>query len=180
MVFTSGRRSSVQRCRSDVKIDLDAARATALLRAEHKQETSSLQHRVDRLTALVGMPGFVAVLTTAIVLWISLNIRAGIIGLKPVDPPPFVWLQDAITTAALYVATLILTTQRREEKLSSQREQLLLELAIANDQKSSKIIELLEESRCDNPAVINRVDDEARTMSTPFDHRSVMGAIKGA
>jgi hypothetical protein len=44
----------------------------------------------------------------------------------------------------------------------------------------SKIIELLEESRRENPAAIDRIDDEARTMSTPFDHRSVMGAIKGA
>jgi uncharacterized membrane protein len=105
---------------------------------------------------------------------------SGIIGLRPIDPPPFVWLQDAITTGAPYVATLILTTQRREEKLSSQREQLLLELAIANDQKSSKIIELLEESRRDNPTAIDRTDDEARTMSMPFDHRSVLGAIKGA
>ena len=158
----------------------DAARATALLRAEHKQETSTLQHGVDRLTALVGLPGFVAVLTILIIMWIGLNILTGIIGLRPVDPPPFVWLQDAITTGALYIATLILTTQRREEELSSQREQLLLELAIANDQKSSKIIELLEESRRDNPTVIDRIDDEARTMSTPFDHRSVMGAIKGS
>jgi uncharacterized membrane protein len=143
----------------------------ALVRAEHKQETSTLQRGVDRLTALVGLLGFVAVLTTAIVLWIATNVLAGIIGLKPIDPPPFVWLQDAITTGALYVATLILTTQRREEKLSSQHEQLLLELAIANDEKSSKIIELLEESRRDNPTVIDRIDDEARTMSTPFDHR---------
>jgi hypothetical protein len=44
--------------------------------------------------------------------------------------------RSAITTGVLYVATLILATQRREEKLSSQREQLLLELAIANDQNS--------------------------------------------
>jgi uncharacterized membrane protein len=116
-----------------------AARATDLLRAEHKQETSRLQHGVDRLTALVGLPGFVAVLSTVIVLWIAINLLAGIIGLRPVDPPPFVWLQDAITTGALYVATLILTTQRREEKLSSQREQLLLEMAISNDQKCQKL-----------------------------------------
>jgi uncharacterized membrane protein len=55
-----------------------------------------------------------------------------------VDPPPFVWLQGAVTTGGLYVAILILTTQRREEKLSSQRGQLMLQLAILNDQKSSQ------------------------------------------
>jgi uncharacterized membrane protein len=54
-----------------------AARATALLRAEHKQETSRLQHGVDRVTALVGLPGFVAVLTTVIALWNATNVLAG-------------------------------------------------------------------------------------------------------
>jgi uncharacterized membrane protein len=153
---------------------------TAQLRAEHKQETSLLQYAVDRLTALVGLPGFAAVLTGAIILWIASNMLASFFGFRPIDPPPFVWLQGALTTGALYVATLILTTQRREEKLSSQREQLLLELAILNDKKSSKIIELLEELRRDNPTVTDRIDDEAHTMSTPSDHRSVMGAIKSA
>jgi uncharacterized membrane protein len=137
-----------------------------------------LQHAVDRVTALVGLPGFAAALTAAIVLWIAANLLASLFGLRPVDPPPFVWLQGALTTGALYVATLILTTQRREDKLSSQRAQLLLELAILNDKKFAKIIELLEESRRDNPALTDRIDDEARTMSTPSDHRSVMGAIK--
>jgi uncharacterized membrane protein len=88
---------------------------------------------VDRVTAIVGLPGFAAALTAAIILWIAANLLASLSGLRPVDPPPFVWLQGALTTGALYVATLVLTTQRREEKLSSQREQLLLELAILND-----------------------------------------------
>ena len=139
-----------------------------------------LQHAVDRLTALVGLPGFVAALAIAIVLWIAANILAGLFGLRPVDPPPFVWLQGAITTGALFVATLILTTQRREEQLSSQREQLLLELTIVNDQKSSKIIELLEALRRDHPTIADRIDKEAHTMSTPSDHRAVMDAIKDA
>jgi uncharacterized membrane protein len=156
----------------------EAARTTAQLRAEHKHETSLLQHAVDRLTALVGLPGFAALLTMSIALWMSTNVVARLLGLWVVDPPPFVWLQGAVTTGALYVAILILTTQRREEQLSSQRGQLMLELAILNDQKSSKIIELLEEFRRDNPMIADRIDNEARAMSTPSDHRAVMDAIK--
>jgi uncharacterized membrane protein len=95
-----------------------------------------------------------------------------------VDPPPFVWLQGAVTTGVLYLAILILTTQRREEQLSNQRGQLMLELATLNDQKSSKIIELLEEFRRDNPMIADHIDSEARAMSTPSDHRAVMDAIK--
>jgi uncharacterized membrane protein len=156
----------------------DTAGVTAQLRADHRHETTVLQRAVDRLTALVGLPDFVAVLTIAIVLWITFNMLARFFGLRAADPPPFVWLQGALTTGALYVATLILTTQRREEKLSGQRGQLLLELAILNDQKSSKIIKLLEELRSDNPVLTDRIDEEARTMSRPSNHRSVMGAIK--
>jgi uncharacterized membrane protein len=155
-----------------------AAQATAMLRAEHHQETSTLQLAVDRLTALVGLPGFVAALTGAILLWVAGNILAGVMDIRPADPPPFVWLQGAITTGALYVAALILTTQRRRDQLASHREQLALELAILNDQKASKIIELLEELRRDNPMLANRIDDNARAMSTPADHHSVLGAIK--
>jgi uncharacterized membrane protein len=158
--------------------DPDSARTTAQLRAEHKHETSLSQHAVDRLTAIVGLPGFAAALTISIALWISANVVAKVVGLWVVDPPPFVWLQGAVTTGALYVAILILTTQRREEQLSSQRGQLMLELAILNDQKSSKIIELLEAFRRDNPMIADRIDDEARAMSTPSDHRAVMDAIK--
>jgi uncharacterized membrane protein len=95
-----------------------------------------------------------------------------------VDPPPFVWLQGAVTTGVLYLAILILTTQRREEQLSNQRGQLMLELATLNDQKSSKIIEFLEEFRRDNPMIADHIDSEARAMSTPSDHRAVMDAIK--
>jgi uncharacterized membrane protein len=96
----------------------EAARTTAQLRAEHKRETSRSQHAVDHLTSIVGLPGFAAVLTISIILWVSANVVAKLLGIWVVDPPPFVWLQDAVTTGALYVAILILTTQRREEQLS--------------------------------------------------------------
>jgi uncharacterized membrane protein len=158
--------------------DHDIARATAQLRAEHEQETSGLQHAVDRLTGIVGLPGFVAALTVAIFLWICGNLAADLLGYRPFDLPPFFWLQGVVATGALYVAALILTTQRRADKLASHRDQLILELAILNDQKTSKIIELLEEVRRDNPMIANRVDDEARAMSTPADPHSVLDAIK--
>jgi hypothetical protein len=110
----------------------EAARTTAQLRAEHKHETSLSQHVVDHLTAIVGLPGFAAALTISIALWVSANVVARLLGLWVVDPPPFVWLQGAVTTGALYVAILILTTQRREEQLSSQRGQLGPEPGQAN------------------------------------------------
>jgi uncharacterized membrane protein len=156
----------------------DVAQATAHLRAEHDNETSGLQRAVDRLTAVVGLPGFVAALTAALLLWIAGNLGAPLFGLKPLDPPPFVGLEGVVSALALYVAALILTTQRRQDQLAAHREQLILELAIVNDQKTAKIIELLEEVRRDNPMISNRIDEEARAMSAPSDPQSVLGAIK--
>jgi uncharacterized membrane protein len=133
---------------------------------------------VDRLTAVVGRPGFAAALPAAISVWILGNLAAAGLGLRPPDPPPFAWLQAAASTGALLVAALILTTQRREDQLANHRSQLILELAILNDQKTSKVIELLEEGRRDNPALSDRVDDVADAMSTPSDTRAVLVAIK--
>jgi hypothetical protein len=46
------------------------------------------------------------------------------------------------------------------------------------DPKLSKVIELLEEGRRDNPSIADRVDDEAAAMSVPSDARAVLDAIK--
>ncbi len=152
---------------------------TAHISAAHKQETTTPQKLVDQFTALVGQPVFVLALAGTILAWIAANVAAAYLGYKAVDPPPFIWLQGGITTGALLVASLIITTQRREDQLTSHRAQLILELIIYNDQKCSKIIELLEEFRRDNPVIADRIDDQAKAMSAPSDTLAVLKAIKG-
>jgi uncharacterized membrane protein len=148
------------------------------LRAEHRQETTSLQRAVDRLTAAVGWPGSVVVVVLAIGFWISANLLAMRFGLSPIDPPPFADLECALAASAVVIAAMILTTQRREDQLAGHRSQMILELAVLNDQKLSKIVELLEEGRRDNPALRNRSDLQAAAMSQPADTRAVLEAIK--
>ena len=82
--------------------------------------------------------------------WISLNLLADALGYRPIDPPPFSWLQDAVSLASLFMVISILATQRREDQLAQLHEQLNLELAILSEQKTAKVIQLLEESRRDN------------------------------
>jgi uncharacterized membrane protein len=154
------------------------AHATAHLRATHRHEATPLQLAVDRLTAIIGWPGFVALLSLAIAVWIAANLVAARLGLHPLDPPPFAGLQAATATASLLMVALILASQRREDQLADHRDQLILELSISNDQKIAKIIGLLEESRRDNPAISNRVDEQAAAMSTPSDPDAVLEAIK--
>ena len=157
----------------------DAIRSIARLHAEHHQNATPLQHAVDRMTALVGRPRFIGLLTVVVISWISLNLLAGALGYRPVDPLPFPWLGGAVSLVSLYIVVLILVTQRHADQLAQDRAQLTLDLVVLSEQKTAKVIQLLEEFRRDNPLIHNRVDQEANDMAQPANPLSVLDAIKG-
>src|ERR1700751_3152174 len=108
----------------------------ARLHAEHHQNATPLQRPVARLITFVGRPQFLGVLTVIVASWIILNLLAGALGYRAIDPPPFSGLIGAVSLASLYMVVLILATQRRENQLAQLREQLNLELAILSEQKT--------------------------------------------
>jgi len=156
----------------------ETIQAIARLQAEHRRNATPLQHAVERLTAFVGRTTFVGGLTVVLLLWVGGNILAGQLHFSVLDAPPFNWLQGAAGVLALYITVFILSTQRRENELSELREQLNLELVITNEQKTAKVIELLEELRRDMPQVINRYDPEAVAMAQPANPEVMLEAIK--
>lgn len=156
----------------------ETIRAVAQIRAEHDEKATLPQRAVDRMTAVLGRPRFIGALTAMVIGWIAVNLIAAALGYRPVDPPPFAWLEGAVSLVSLYMVVLILATQRNEEELAQHRELLNLELAILTEQKTAKVIELLEEVRRDNPLIHNRVDREAQAMARPADPQSVLEAIK--
>ena len=149
----------------------------ARLHAEHERDATSMQRIIHHLTAFIGKPVFVGCVTAFMLAWILENTVAARSG-HAFDPPPFAWLDGIISALAFYVTLLILGTQQRDDVLASQREQLTLELAILSEQKSAKIIQLLEDLRRDHPDIENRIDAEALTMSIPTDPGVVLEAIK--
>jgi uncharacterized membrane protein len=52
----------------------ETIRSIARLHAEHHQNATPLQRAVDRITAFVGRPRFIGVLTLMAAGWISLNL----------------------------------------------------------------------------------------------------------
>jgi uncharacterized membrane protein len=149
-------------------------------RKDHYENAAPIQRSVNRLTAWISRPSFVGILLIAIASWIAFNVLTVVSGHTPIDPPPFYWLEDFGTLAALCIAALILTTQRHADELAEHREQLTLQLALLADKKSTKIIQLLEELRRDSPQVQNRVDPEAAAMAEPADANAMLKAIKSA
>jgi uncharacterized membrane protein len=112
--------------------------------------------------------------------WVAGNSLGQVFGYAPLDPPPFQRLELAISCAALCITILILTTQRRDDQLAQQREQMTLDLAILSEQKLAKIIQLLEESRRDNPLLDNRVDRSAAEMAKPADPHELRDVVKAS
>jgi len=154
--------------------------AIARLHQAHEERATTLERLVDRLTALVARPAFIGATLAAVAIWIGANLLLRRLAGWSFDSPAFPWLQGAGTLAAILITTLVLVSQRRKDELSELREQLILELAIMTEQKSAKLIALMEEMRRDNPMLADRVDTEAEDMSTAADPEIVLEAFKGA
>jgi uncharacterized membrane protein len=156
----------------------EAVDAIADLHRRHHQRTTPVQRSVAQLTSLVARPRFVGLLTLGLGAWIIANGLMQAVGLHAPDPAPFNSMQAAMGIAGVYITLLILITQRRENELLDARNQLTLELAILNEQKSAKIVALLEELRRDMPGAPDRHDPEAEMLSAPADPRAIMDAIR--
>jgi uncharacterized membrane protein len=156
----------------------ETIRSIAELRAEHHESATVFERALDRVTALLSRPWFIGTVSIVVIGWIGLNLGAVAFGARPIDPPPFSGLGGAVSLVSLFMVVLILATQRREDQLAQRREMLLLELALLGEQKTAKVIQLLEESRLDNPLIRNRLDPEAEAMAQPTDPKSVLDVIK--
>ena len=156
----------------------ETVRSVATLHAEHRQRATPGERAAARVTSILGRPQALAALTLLVLGWIGINLAAPALGLVAFDPPPFVWLVGLASLASLYIVVLILVAQRHADALAEVRNQLTLQLALLAEQKSAKMIELIEEARRDNPMIRDRVDVEAKAMAQPAEPRSVLDAIR--
>ena len=147
------------------------------LHVRHHQAAGPLQRIVEAVTAAAGTALFAGVLVVALLSWIGLNLVMPAFGAKPFDPAPFGVLQAIAQCVALFLAVFILATQRRENVLIELRLQLMLELALLSEQRSAKVIALLEELRVDLPSVPNRSDPEAAALASPGNPDAMLDAL---
>ncbi len=163
---------------SDLPTHIESTiRAIAEVQSRHQRAASPSQRAFGVLAGLMSRPRFIAALTLFIAIWILANLFSRRLGFHAWDPPPFNWLQGLVSAAALYTTAVILIAQKREDELSSLREQLTLELAILSEQKSAKTIELLERLRRDLPSAPDHDDPEAAAMARPTDPLAIAEAL---
>jgi uncharacterized membrane protein len=155
----------------------ETVRSTAELHAKHDRQASIYQRTIARLIHRLGQPAALVTIGVLIILWAGTNIALRQMHAVPFDPAPFAYLQGLISTAALFMTVLILTSQRHENKLAEHRAQLTLQLAMVGEQKIAKLIELVERQRFDNPQMVNRIDREAEAMAQPSDPAAILRAV---
>src|SRR5579863_3142503 len=156
----------------------ETVQAIALLRAEHHRKSTLSERLTDQATSFVGRPRFLLLLLATVMFWSAGNAIVQIAGLTPLDPPPFGWMELVLTVSALVIAVMILTSQRRADRFANLREQMTLEATLLTEQKTRKIIELLEELRRDSPNIRDRLDLEAEQMTAKTDPREIQTAVK--
>ena len=99
----------------------------AALHAAHYREARALQKAVSRATSGVAQPATLILITVAIAGWVTLNLVLPEFGRAALDPFPFPLLAAVVSTVSLYLAEMILITQRHDDELATRREQITLE-----------------------------------------------------
>ncbi len=152
--------------------------AVVALHAFAERQVDTHQRTVESLTAWLGRPQFFYGILVGVGLWMGVNAAAPYLHLPRFDDPPFAWLQGAIGLGALLMTSVILITQNRQGKLAERREQLELQMSMLTEQRTAKIIDLLEELRRDLPSVKNRVDLEAEALTKTVDPHEVLATFE--
>jgi uncharacterized membrane protein len=142
-----------------------------------QRELSPSQRMAERIAEAFGHPAFLGAILAIVVAWIGLNIARVALGLPALDPPPYFWLQGLVSLSALLITTVVLIKQNRVARLAEQRDHLDLKITLLIEQKTAKLIDLLEELRRDAPNIPDRQDAHATALQQAMDPGRVLEAL---
>jgi uncharacterized membrane protein len=147
------------------------------MRVDHHVSATPVDRALEHIKSQISAPLFILLTALFVAIWIGVNLA---LRSAAWDPAPFSYLDLTLSTLAFLVTVLILSTQRRADALAGHREQLILQLAFVSEQKTAKIIGLLEELRRDSPQIRDRTDHVADQMTENVDPKAVSNALRGA
>jgi uncharacterized membrane protein len=141
-----------------------------------EQTVHPAQRNIEWLTDRIGRPWFAYMLISFIVLWIAIDRIAQ----HHFDNTSFSLLQLILSIVSVLIAVFILITENRQGDHADQRAKVTLQIALINEQKTAKIIELLEQQRKDSPHLPDREDKEANRMAEATDLRTAIEKLEEA
>jgi uncharacterized membrane protein len=149
------------------------------LRAFFDTRVGRSQRRIEWATAALGRPRTFYMLSASSLGWVTYNAWLFRFLGAQLDPPPFMWLQGALCFYGAMVATMVLAAQNRRNDEAEQRAHLQLQIDLVTEQKTTKIIALLEELRRDLPSVRDREDPSLHEMLERVDPQNLVSALEG-
>jgi len=156
----------------------DNIQAIIELRAQEERSLPLAQRAIERLTQWIGRPRILYVLAPTLLGWAGYNLFAHSLGGPTFDPPPFFMLQGIVGIYAALMTTIILITQNRQGGYAQRNAHLDLQVNILAEQRTAKIVALLEELRRDLPNVRNRVDPVADALQHPLHPHDINSALE--
>ena len=141
------------------------------------ENVSSSQKMLETSINSLGKPFYLAVTGIFVVVWILVNFLMSQSGAEPFDPPPLHWLQGIIGLAALLIMLVILIKQNRLERIEERRAHLELQVNLLTEQKTTKLINLIEELRRDLPMIRDRHDPNLAALQKATNPEAVLAAL---
>jgi uncharacterized membrane protein len=135
------------------------------------------QRIVETASDAMGQPLCLGAIALFSIVWIALNLGLRQFGIPAFDVPPFQWLQGIVGLGAFMTMIVILIKQNRLGKLEERRAHLELQVNLLTEQKTTKLIKLMEELRRDLPMIKDRHDPEAALFEKPTNPETVLAAL---
>ena len=148
-----------------------------LLKEQAERGLTTLHRPLEQVGILLARPVFIISALVVFSAWILLNLDLRFTTHHPWDEPPFIWLQGLIGLLSLVFTATVLVSQARQGQIAEQRSQLQLQLILLTEQRSAKVIALIEELRRDMPDVKNRRDLEAESMQEASEPEAILEAL---
>jgi uncharacterized membrane protein len=141
------------------------------------EKLSISQRLLEKVSEFFGRPVFVGMSLSFVALWIGADALSARLGYGHFDPAPYAWLQGVVGLCALLIGTVVLTKQNRLARVAKLRANLDLKVTLLIEQKTAKLIDLMEELRRDLPNVHNRHDADAVNLQQAMNPSLVLAAL---
>ena len=123
-----------------------------------EQQRSVGERVADRFVAIVGSWTFIIVQSILLLIWVALNLSAWVYRW---DPYPFILLNLALSFQAAYATPIIMMSQNREEKITTRRNHLDLQINLLAEQEGTETLRLLRKL-CDHAGI--PMDDVSQSL----------------
>jgi uncharacterized membrane protein len=150
----------------------------AMFQDREDAQISGVRLLIERISAFLGSPSYFIFAIAFIVLWMLVNGWVAHVGSRPIDPPPFFWLQGVVSSNALLMTVAVLIRQNRMAKVAEHRAHLDLQINLLTEQKVTKILQIVDELTRERTAMRERPDAEVAEMTKPADAHALMHAIR--